>query len=242
MLTYRCPFPPPLQQRRSRQCPQPSGDAAGNCRCGSRSLPDLTGCFTVRTDDGHAPPLSQSCKTFRLTIIQLSYPVRCPALNPIKPQAPPVVVLPRQFLQVSALRPYFPGGAFHDFSSAHQQHVVTDTPNAHCLRLGLPGYLIPFAPPAFVPHCRSCSGKLPSPQVVPRGLQDFTPTPEVRFTSPSSKTAGISQTPSRQARRFPKRPNSQATDALNPVIVAITRAAGITAAAGTGLALPFLHI
>eukprot|EP00827_Trimyema_finlayi_P005170 TRINITY_DN53_c0_g1_i1.p1 TRINITY_DN53_c0_g1~~TRINITY_DN53_c0_g1_i1.p1 ORF type:complete len:247 (-),score=-40.95 TRINITY_DN53_c0_g1_i1:1365-2105(-) len=80
MLTYRCPFLPPLQQRRSRQCPQPSGDAAGNCRRGSRSLPDLTGCFTVRTDDGHAPPLSQSCKTFRLTIIQLSYPVRCPAL------------------------------------------------------------------------------------------------------------------------------------------------------------------
>ena len=33
----------------------------------------------------------------------------------------------------------------------------------------------------------------------------------------------------------------QATDPLSPVIVATTRAAGITAAAGTGLARPFLH-
>ncbi|RLU76198.1 hypothetical protein CTZ27_38640 [Streptomyces griseocarneus] len=69
--------------------------------------------------------------------------------------------------------------------------MVIDTPNAHRLRLGLPGYLIRFAPPAFVPHCRSRSGEAPSPQVVPRGLQDFTPTPEVPLTSPGSKITSI---------------------------------------------------
>lgn len=42
--------------------------------------------FTPRTDDGHAPPLSLSGKTFSLTFILLSLLVRCLALNRIKPQ------------------------------------------------------------------------------------------------------------------------------------------------------------
>ena len=69
-----------------------------NRGCGSRSLPDLTGHLTARTGDGHAPPLSSSSKTFNLAFILLSPPVRFPALTPIKPQASPLVVLPRQFL------------------------------------------------------------------------------------------------------------------------------------------------
>ena len=53
--------------------------------------------FTARTDDGHAALLSLSGNPFRVTFILLSSLVRFPALNPIKPQPPPLVVLPRQF-------------------------------------------------------------------------------------------------------------------------------------------------
>ncbi|RLU76206.1 hypothetical protein CTZ27_38635 [Streptomyces griseocarneus] len=69
------------------------------------------------------------------------------------------------------------------------------TPSEHSLRLGLPGYLIRFVPPAFVPHRRTRSGKTPSPQVVSQGLQDFTPTPVVPLTSPGSKPGSIPRKP-----------------------------------------------
>jgi len=45
----------------------------------------------------YAPPLSASGKVVSLAIILLSPPVRFPALTPIEPQAPPLVVPPRQF-------------------------------------------------------------------------------------------------------------------------------------------------
>jgi hypothetical protein len=96
ILTCRGPLLPPLYQWRSPQCAQHK--ASSNSGCGSRSLPDLTGHLTARTGDGHAPPLSLSGKTFNLAFILLSLPVRFPALTPIKPQASPLVVLPRQFL------------------------------------------------------------------------------------------------------------------------------------------------
>ncbi len=95
ILTCRGPLLPPLYQWRSPQCAQHK--AGCNRGRGSRSLPDLTGHLTARTGDGHAPPLSSSSKTFNLAFILLSLPVRFPALTPIKPQASPLVVLPRQF-------------------------------------------------------------------------------------------------------------------------------------------------
>lgn len=98
ILIYRSPHLPLISHQRSPQSTHLSEDTAGNCGHGSRSLPDLTGCFTVRTGDDHAPPLSDSGKVFSLTYILLSPLVSFPALSPIKPQAPPVVVLPRQFL------------------------------------------------------------------------------------------------------------------------------------------------
>jgi hypothetical protein len=96
ILTCRGPLLPPLYQWRSPQCAQHK--AGSNRGRGSRSLPDLTGHLTARTGDGHAPPLSSSGKTFNLAFTLLSLPVRFPALTPIKPQASPLVVLPRQFL------------------------------------------------------------------------------------------------------------------------------------------------
>ena len=95
ILTCRGPLLPPYQWR---SLSVPSSEHGSNRGRGSRSLPDLTGHLTARTGDGHAPPLSSSGKTFNLTFILLSLPVRFPALTPIKPQASPLVVLPRQFL------------------------------------------------------------------------------------------------------------------------------------------------
>ena len=66
---------------------------------GSRSLTDLTARLTVRADDGHAPPLSLFGKPFRLTFILLSTLVRCPELNPIEPQRPPLVCSPANSLK-----------------------------------------------------------------------------------------------------------------------------------------------
>ena len=61
-------------------------------------MPDLTGHFTTRAGDGHAPPLRESGKVVSLAVILRSLLVRFQALTPIEPQVPPLVVLPRQFL------------------------------------------------------------------------------------------------------------------------------------------------
>jgi hypothetical protein len=39
------------------------------------------------------------------------------------------------------------------------------TPSIHRLQLGLPGFLIPFAPLAFASQCQVCPRKPPSPRV-----------------------------------------------------------------------------
>jgi hypothetical protein len=92
------PWPAPSSALSAAVSPVCPAQAGCNRGCGSRSLPDLTGHLTARTGDGHAPPLSLSGKTFNLAFTLLSPPVRFPALTPIKPQASPLVVLPRQFL------------------------------------------------------------------------------------------------------------------------------------------------
>lgn len=146
-------------------------------------FPDLTGHLTAQAGDGHAPPLSSSGNVFSMAFILLSPPVRFQGLTPIKPQAPPLVVPPRQFLQVSALRPYSPGGGLNAFATALGRLEACPTPSPHRLRPGLRGYLIPFAPPAFVPHRRARTRRPPSPLGVLPGLTDFTPTPGIRPAS-----------------------------------------------------------
>ncbi len=49
------------------------------------------------------------------------------------------------------MRPYSPGGALNRFPPA-EKDWVPPLPSAHRLQLGLPGYLIPFAPLAFAPQ------------------------------------------------------------------------------------------
>ena len=57
--------------------------------------------------------------------------------------------------------------------------------SVQCLRLGLQGYLILFAPLAFIPHCQICDCKVPSLLLVQQRLTYFTTTFAVLFTSPS---------------------------------------------------------
>ena len=56
--------------------------------------------------------------------------------------------------------------------------------SVQCLLLGLLGYLIQFAPLAFIPHCQIRSRKVPSLLLVQRGSTYLTTTPSVLFTSP----------------------------------------------------------
>ncbi len=52
-----------------------------------------------------------------------------------------------------------------------------------CLLLGLQGYLIPFAPLAFIPHCQIRTRNMPSPLLVQKRLTHFTVTLIVLVTS-----------------------------------------------------------
>ncbi len=105
------------------------------------------------------------------------------------------MALPRQFLKVSALRPYFPGGEFSTFVTT--PHILEEcaTPNSQRLQLGLLGYLIRFAPLAFVPHSQNRSGQLPSPLVVLLGLTHFTGTLGILLTSPGLELCSLLCTP-----------------------------------------------
>ncbi len=62
------------------------------------------------------------------------------------------------------MRPYSPGGALNALAPSRRGSIPPTT-SAHRLRLGLPGYLILFAPPAFVPQCQLHSREPPSPPV-----------------------------------------------------------------------------
>src|SRR5690554_5184530 len=61
------------------------------------------------------------------------------------------------------------------------------TPSVHRLRLGLPGYLIPFAPPAFVPERQFQAREPPSPLVFFLISTHSTATPGIPLSSPELK-------------------------------------------------------
>ncbi len=105
------------------------------------------------------------------------------------------MVLPRQFLKVSALRPYFPGGELNTFASTLRIHVEYATPSSQRLLLGLLGYLIRFAPLAFVPHRQNRSSWTPSPQVVFLGLYHFTSSPKI---PPAPTVSSLAVSPARR--------------------------------------------
>ncbi len=65
------------------------------------------------------------------------------------------------------------------------------TPSDHRLRLGLPGYLIPFAPLAFAPQRQYRSREPPSPLVFLPISTHFTATPAIPISSPGLKFPSI---------------------------------------------------
>src|SRR3954463_16469942 len=64
---------------------------------------------------------------------------------------------------------------------------VPITPSIHSLGLGLPGYLILFAPLAFAPQRQMWSSEPLSPQVFLPISTHFTATPGIPLTSPTLK-------------------------------------------------------
>src|SRR6266704_5688455 len=69
--------------------------------------------------------------------------------------------------------------------AAAQRDWVPATPSIHSLGLGLPGYLILFAPLAFAPQRQLWSSEPLSPQVFLPISTHFTATPGIPLTSPT---------------------------------------------------------
>ena len=65
------------------------------------------------------------------------------------------------------------------------------TPSDHRLRLGLPGYLIPFAPLAFAPQRQYWARWTPSPPVFLLISTHFTATPGIPPSSPILKPGSL---------------------------------------------------
>src|SRR3989344_8669394 len=61
-------------------------------------------------------------------------------------------------------------------SLGHRNRLKVPTPSTHRLGRGLRGYLIPFAPHAFVSQRQHTPSILPSLLAFHRGSTDFTPT------------------------------------------------------------------
>ena len=84
------------------------------------------------------------------------------------------------------MRTYSPGGVLIALTPARMESIPP-TPSTHRLQQGLPGYLIPFAPPAFEPQRQIQSSKPPSPLVFLPISTHFTATPGIPLTSPALK-------------------------------------------------------
>lgn len=76
------------------------------------------------------------------------------------------------------------------------------TPSIHRLRRGLPGYLILFAPHAFVPQCQLQSRKSPSPLVFLLISTHFTATLGIPLPSPVLKSNSFKCNPGVKPRSF----------------------------------------
>ncbi len=91
------------------------------------------------------------------------------------------------------MRPYSPGGPLIAFATARKGSIPR-TPSGHRLRLGLPGYLIPFAPLAFAPQRQVLARTLPSPSVFLRISTHFTTTPGIPCPSLTLKSRRLLNT------------------------------------------------
>ena len=156
---------------------------------------DLTQHLTTRADDNHAPPVSLPRReTVSLHSVRgCQALVRFFALLRIKPHAPLLVRAPVNSFE------FQPCGrtpqAGYLLRLLRHRRLMTPTPSIHRLRRGLPGYLILFAPHAFVPQRQLQSRKPPSPLVFLLISTHFTATLGIPLSSPALKSASIRCTP-----------------------------------------------
>ena len=92
------------------------------------------------------------------------------------------------------MRPYSPGGTLTALAPARVGSIPR-TPSVHRLRLGLPGYLIPFAPHAFASQRQMPTRALPSPWVFLPISTHFTATPGVPLPSPALTSSAVTSDP-----------------------------------------------
>ena len=152
---------------------------------------DLTQHLTTRADDNHAPPVSMSRRTSRISALCIGCQdlVRFFALLRIKPHNPLLVRAPVNSFE------FQPCGRTPqvDYLLRLLRHggPKSPTPSNHRLQRGLPGYLILFATHAFAPQRQLPSRWPPSPPVFLQISTDFTPTPGIPPPSPVLKPGSI---------------------------------------------------
>ena len=133
------------------------------------------------------------------------------------------------------MRPYSPGGPFNAYASTRRGSIPRSS-NGHRLRLGLPGYLIPFAPLAFAPQRQKGSSVPPSPPEFLWISTHFTAPPTVPHAPTPLEAASIRGRSPVEPGDFSCRRSGPPTRALSPVIPNNVRTVRLTAAAGTNLA------
>ena len=109
--------------------------------------------------------------------------VRFFALLRIKPHAPPLVRVPVNSFEFHSCE-RTPQVEYLMRLRRHRRYNPP-TPSIHRLQRGLPGYLILFAPHAFVPQCQLQSRKPPSPLVFFLISTHFTATLGIPLSSPA---------------------------------------------------------
>ena len=133
------------------------------------------------------------------------------------------------------MRPYFPGGRLSTFAST----AIASKPlrsSRHRLQLGLPGYLIPFAPLAFASQRQKTSRTSLSPRAFLPISTHFTAPPEVPGPPTSLQTGRFGAHSPVEPGALNDRRTHPPTRALSPVIPNNVRTVRLTAAAGTNLA------
>ena len=119
--------------------------------------------------------------------------VRFFALLRIKPHAPLLVRAPVNSFEFQSCDRTPQAGYL--MRLLRHRGLKTPTPSIHRLRRGLPGYLILFAPHAFVPQRQLQSSKSPSPLVFLLISTHFTATLGIPLASPALKPSSFKCNP-----------------------------------------------
>ena len=114
--------------------------------------------------------------------------------------------------------------------------MLSPLSSTHRLGLGLPGYLIPFAPLAFAPQRQKRSSRALSPPAFLPISTHFTAPPEVPSTPTSLEIPSIGGTCPVEPMGFHFQLTPPPTRPLSPMIPNNVRTVRLTAAAGTNLA------